>query len=186
MGTRHIIVHLIRGEAKDAHEAITRNLAEKLDAFPIHDRIVPHLTLKRWFELDETGMTELYDTLDTFAATHTQSDYRLHGLSNFGDGVIYIDVEPSPEMSQTARDLMDALHGIINMTFDEYDAIEDDFHATVAMRALKPFNFQETWDYLQTQKPLDFKMKFDNFAVLRKDTDKWIPERIWELPSIKT
>ena len=33
MGSRHIIVHLIRGEAKDAHEAMTRNLVEKLDAF---------------------------------------------------------------------------------------------------------------------------------------------------------
>lgn len=179
---RHIIVHLIRGEAKEAHEAITRDLVEKLDAFPIHDRIVPHLTLKRWFELNEEGMGEVYKVLDEFAASHSQSDYRLHGFNNFGEGVIYVDIDPSQEMSDSARDLMNALHTVKDMTFDEYDAIEDDFHATVAMGALKPFDFKETWGYLLTRRPLDFDMKFDNIALLRRDTDKWVPERVWELP----
>lgn len=182
MESRRIIVHLIRGEAKEAHEAITRDLVEKLNAFSIHDRIAPHLTLKRWFELDEAGMEEVHKVLDEFATSHTQSDYRLLGLNNFGEGVIYVDVDPSPEMSQTARDLMTALHGVKDMTFDEIDAIEDDFHATVAMRALKPFDFEETWNYLQTLEPLDFAMKFDNIAVLKKENEKWVPERIWELP----
>ena len=181
---RHIIVHLIRGDAKEAHEAITKDLVEKFDAFPIHDRIVPHLTLKRWFELDETGMGEVYKALDEFATSHTQSDYRLHGFNNFGEGVIYVDVDPSEKMTQSAGELMSALRGIKDMTFDEYDAIEGDFHATVAMRALKPFDFKETWDYLLTQKALDFNMKFDNVAVLKKDNDKWIAERVWELPNI--
>jgi hypothetical protein len=56
MESRYILVHLIRGEAKKAHEEITHKLAEHLDGFPIHERIVPHLTLKRWFELDEIGI----------------------------------------------------------------------------------------------------------------------------------
>lgn len=182
--SRHIIVHLIRGEVKEAHEAITRDLVAKLDAFPIHDRIVPHLTLKRWFELSEAGMREVYKVLDEFATSHTQSEYHLHGFNNFGEGVIYIDVDPSVEMSQSARDLMNALHTVKDMTFDEYDAIEDDFHATVAMRALKPFDFRETWDYLQMQKVPDFTMKFDNIAVLRKDSDTWVAESVWELPAV--
>ena len=50
---RRIIAHAIRGDAKIAHEAITRDLAEKFDSFPIHERIPPHLTLKRWFELED-------------------------------------------------------------------------------------------------------------------------------------
>jgi hypothetical protein len=87
-------------------------------------------------------------------------------------------------MTQSARDLMDALHGVKDMTFDEYDAIEGDFHATVAMRALKPFDFNQTWEYLQTQRALDFNMKFDNVAVLKKDGDKWVAERVWELSTV--
>jgi len=166
---RRIIVHLIRGKAKDAHEAITRNLVEALDAFPIHDRIVPHLTIKRWFELDDQGLTQLYSVLDTFAATHAQSNYRLHDFNNFGEGVIYVDVDASAEMLAGAKDLMKALRHIQGMTFDEYDEIEGDFHATVAMRALKPFDFNDTWNYLQTLDKMDFSLKFDNVAVLKRE-----------------
>jgi hypothetical protein len=34
MEDKRIIVHLIEGEAKKAHENITRSLVDKLDAFP--------------------------------------------------------------------------------------------------------------------------------------------------------
>lgn len=44
---------MLRGVAKVAHENLTKDLVEELGAFPIHDRIDPHLTLKRWFELDK-------------------------------------------------------------------------------------------------------------------------------------
>jgi 2'-5' RNA ligase len=184
MKSRHIIVHLIRGAAKEAHEAMTRGLVETLDAFPIHDHVVPHLTLKRWFELDQAGIEEVYKVLDTFVTTQTQSGYRLHGLNNFGEGVIYIGVDSSKEMSQGARDLMAILHTVKDMTFDEIDAIEDNFHATVAMRALKPFNFKQTWDYLQAQEALDFNLNFDNIALLKKEGEKWVPARIWEIPTL--
>lgn len=144
MNSRRIIVHLIRGEAKEAHEEMTRNLADHLDAFPIHERIVPHLTLKRWFELDEASLEMLHDCLDEFVTTHTQSPYRLHGLNHFGERVIYVDVEPSAEMSIIAKYLLNSLRKINGITFDEQDEIEDGFHATLAMRALKPFDFKET------------------------------------------
>jgi 2'-5' RNA ligase len=181
---RHIIVHLLRGEAKEAHEAITRDLVEKFDAFPIHDRIVPHLTLKRWFELNEAGMESVYKALDIFTKHHNQSDYKLGGFGHFGEGVIYVDVKPSLEMSAAARDLMAAMHDIEGMTFDEYDDIEGDFHATVAMRALKPFDFEQTWNYLNTTEGMDFDMKFDNIAILKKEEDKWVVDRVWELPNM--
>lgn len=181
METRRIIVHLIRGEAKVAHEHITRSLVEKLDAFPVHDRVVPHLTIKRWFELDEAGLQSVYGTLDKIAETHKQSSYRLHGFNNFGEGVIFVDVEASQEMLDTVSAVMQAMRDIEGMTFDEYDEIEGDLHATVAMQALKPFDFQETWDYLQTLPEFDMNLQFDNIAVLKKVDNKWIPEKVWEL-----
>ncbi len=181
---RHIIVHLLRGEAGKAHEAITRGLTERFDTFPIHNRIVPHLTLKRWFELDEAGMEQLYKTLDSFAASHVQSDYRLHGFNHFGEDVIYVDVKPSSEMSLTVRELMEDLHTINGMTFDEFDNTEDDFHATVVMGALKPFDYAPILEYLNAKEGMDFNMKFDNIAVLKRDTGKWVVDRVWELPSV--
>ena len=181
METKRIIVHLIRGEAKEAHEHITKSLVEKLDAFPVHERIVPHLTIKRWFELDDTGLQSVYAALDKIAETHKQSSYRLHGLNNFGEGVIFVDVKPSQETLNTVNAVMQAMREIEGMTFDEYDEIQGDLHATVAMRALKPFDFKETWDYLQTLPQIDMDLQFDNIAILKKVENKWVPEKVWEL-----
>ena len=178
---RRVIVHLIRGEAGTAHEAITKDLTQKFDTFPLHNRIPPHLTLKRWFELDERGMEALYICLDDFASLHQPSDYLLKGFGSFGKDVMYIDVLPSAQMRSSAHDLMTALYTIPNLTFDEFDGIEDDFHATVAMGALKPFDYEQVWDYLKTGVLPDFKMKFDNIAVLKKENEKWLVERVWEL-----
>ncbi len=181
MDNRRIIVHLIRGEAKEAHENITRSLVEKLDAFPVHDRVVPHLTIKRWFELDEVGVQAVYAAIEKIIETHKQSPYRLHGYNHFGEGVIFVDVEPSQKMLDTVSAVMTAMRDIEGMTFDEYDEIEGDLHATVAMAALKPFDFKETWDYLHTLPELDMKLQFDNIAVLKKVDGKWVPEKVWEL-----
>ncbi|MEK7574623.1 MAG: 2'-5' RNA ligase family protein [Patescibacteria group bacterium] len=177
---KRVIVHLIRGEAGKAHEDITKDLTLKFDAFPLHDRIPPHLTLKRWFDMDEKGMETLYECLDDFVNSHKQSNYSLAGFGNFGKDVIYVDVIPSREMSQSVLDLMSALHGIKEMTFDEFDN-GSDFHATVAMNALKSFDYEQIWNYLEAEKQPNFKMKFDNIAILKKPVDKWIVDRVWEI-----
>ncbi len=177
---RHIVAHLIRGEAGEAHKNITKDLTLKFDTFPLHDRIPPHLTLKRWFEMDEKGMEALYKCLDNFANSHKQTEYSLAGFGNFGKDVIYVDVVPSPEMSQNALDLMNALHEIKEMTFDEFDN-GSDFHATLVMGALKPFDYDQIWNYLKTIEQPNFKMKFDNVAILKKPIDKWVIDRVWEI-----
>ena len=181
MENKRIIVHLIRGEAKDAHENITRSLVDKLDAFPVHDRVVPHLTIKRWFDSHVVDINSVYEAINQIVTTHKQSSYRLHGLNNFGEGVIYVDVDASKETLQTVRAVMAALREIDGMTFDEYDEIQGDLHATVAMNSLKPFDFKETWDYLQTLPAIDMNLQFDNIAILKKENNKWIPEKVWEL-----
>jgi len=178
---KRILVHLIRGEAQSAHEAITKDLAERFDTFPLHDRIAPHLTLKRWFELSDEGMKGLYTVLDDFADLHTQTAYRLKGFGHFGEDVIYVDVVPSKETSSAVRELMAVLHGIEGMTFDEYDNEEDDLHATVVMGALGPFDFDEVWNYVTSIKQPDFVMRFDNIALLKRTEERWVLERVWEL-----
>lgn len=178
---RHLIAHLIRGEARVAHEQITADLAEKFDSFPIHERIQPHLTLKRWFELDTEGMAALDTVLNAFAKEHKQSGYSLKGYGHFGTEVIYVDVEPDPETSKTIRALMTALRSVNGMTFDEFDEEEDDLHATVAMAALKPFDFARVWSYLQEARQPEFAMSFDNYALMRREESGWVVVRVWEL-----
>jgi 2'-5' RNA ligase len=121
--------------------------------------------------------------LDSFTASQRQSEYSLSGFGNFGEGVIYIDVLPSPEMSLSVTALLETLRKVDGLTFDEFDTARD-FHATVAMRALKPFDFKKIWNYLESGPQPDFKMKFDNIAVFKKPSDSddvWVVEHIWEL-----
>lgn len=177
---RHIIVHLIRGEAKEYHESLTKDLVEKFDVFPIHERIQPHLTLKRWFELDEASMTNLYKILDEYAASHTQSGYVMDRFNNFRDDVIFLDATASEKMRSDALELMTALRTHPNLEFDEYDN-GSDFHATLTMAALKPFDYEAIRDYLNTIEQPHFDMTFDNIATMKKVEGKWVVDKIWEL-----
>ena len=178
---RYIIVHLIRGEAKKAHEAITKDLATRFNSFPIHERLPPHLTIKRWFEIDDKGMAVVRNTLDAFIASHTQSDYNLSEFNHFGDGVIYVDVKASQKMLSDIGQLKDSLRQVENLTFDEFEDRELVLHATVAMKALRLFDFTQLWDYLQTTNAPNFDLRFDNIALMKKETDTWVMDTVWEL-----
>lgn len=177
---RYIIAHLIEGEAKQRHEALTAELAERFNIFPLHERIPPHLTLKRWWHSEDVKIEDVYKVLDGFVATQSASSYKLSGFGSFRDDVIYVDVQPSADMNKSAQDLIKALHDVPNLTFDEYDN-GSDFHATVALGALKTFEFQPIWDYLQTIEQPDFTMSFDNIATLKRGDDVWEVDRVWTL-----
>jgi len=178
---RHIVAHLIRGKAKKYHQNLTQDLTEKFDTFPIHDRILPHLTLKRWFEIDAVGMESIYKTIDNFVNSRTQCDYELKSFGHFGEEVVYLDVSPSKEMLILVKDLKNELHKIEKLTFDDIDDIENDFHATLVFSALKPFDFNSVRDYLGKLPQPNLKMKFDNIAVLKKPVDKWVIDKVWEI-----
>lgn len=177
---RHIITHLVRGHARGYHEALTKDLVEKFNVFPIHNRIQPHLTLKRWFELDDEDMDILYSLLDSYATTHTQSDYVMDGFSNFRDDVIFIDVKPSEKMQADVQDLMQTLRTHPSLAFDQYDN-GSDFHATLTMSALKEFDYDAIRNYLETIPQPNFTMKFNNIATMKKVDGVWEVDRVWEL-----
>jgi|GEM_PF-3049859 len=177
---RHIIVHLVQGEARDYHESLTKELVGKFDVFPIHERIQPHLILKRWFELSDTDMETLYGLLDTYAASHTQSNYVMDSFDNFRDDVIFLNAKPSEKMQTDVQDLMKTLRTHPSLEFDEYDN-GSDFHATLTMTALKEFDYDAVRSYLENIKQPDFAMKLNNIATMKKVDSKWIVDKVWEL-----
>lgn len=177
---RRIIVHLIRGEAGEVHINLTKDLAKKFEGFPFHNHIPPHLTLKRYFEIDEIDVENLFQKLDGFASSLKQSHYLLSGLGHFGKDVIYVDVKPSLEMKQDVSKLLGILHTVNGIQFDEYDNA-DNFHASLAISAHRPFDYDKFWEYLSSIKPLDFKMNFDNISVLKRGKDRWEIERVFEI-----
>ena len=179
---KYVIVHLIRGEAKKFHEDITKKLTRKFGAYPLHDRVPPHITLKYDKKLDEKIIGKVYTYLDNFISSHNQSNYLLSGFGHFGKDVIYVDTIPSPEMSQDVLDLMSILHKVEGFTFNKFDTPKK-FHASLARRSLKTFDYGQIWNYLKTMPKPNFKMKFDNVATLKKanGSDKWSIDRVWEI-----
>lgn len=177
---RHIIAHLVRGEANDYLISLSKDLVEKFDVFPIHNRIPFHFTLKRWFEISDEDMQKLHLLLDDFTKSHTQSAYTMNTFGNFREDVLFLDVEPSEKMHSNVLELMEVLHTHPSLTFDEYDN-GSDFHATLTMSALKPFNFQEIKEYLDAVKRPNFNLKFDNIAILKKPETEWVVDKVWEL-----
>jgi len=177
---RHVVAHLVRGEARDYHIELTKDLVDKFDIFPIYNRIPPHLTLKRWFELSDADMRLLHNILDEYTATHSQSDYKMNRFSNFREDVLFLDVTPSEKMRKDVLELMDALHTHPSLEFDEYDN-GSDFHATLTMRALKEFDFKAVQSYLNSLEQPNFNMKFDNIAILKKLETEWVVDKVWEL-----
>ena len=163
---RHIIAHLVRGGANDYLISLSKELVNKFDTFPIHNRIPFHFTLKRWFEISDEDMQKLHMLLDDFARSHTQSDYSMNIFGNFREDVLFLDVEPSEKMQSDVLQLMDVLHTHPSLTFDDYDN-GSDFHATLAMNALKPFDFDVIKNYLDTIEQPAFNLKFDNIAILK-------------------
>lgn len=177
---RHNIVHLLNGEAEIMHHSVMDDIAEKFDIVPFYKLMPSHLTLKRGFESDEVDMMDLYERLDTFSTAHTSSEYSLKGWGQFPGKAIYIDVTASKKMSDTVAALLNSIRNMSGMNFHEYDN-GGEFHASVALSALQPFDFEKVWNYLQTIEQPDFEMKFDNIAILKKPEDVWVVDRIFEI-----
>ena len=104
----------------------------------------------------------------------------MNKFGGFREDVLFLDVEPTEKMQSDVLELMDVLHTHPSLTFDEYDN-GSDFHATLAMSALKPFDFDAIKAYLITIKQPDFILKFDNIAILKKPDTGWMVDRVWQL-----
>lgn len=178
---RYNVVHLIRGEAKIFHEKITRDLTDTFGSYPIHEYIPPHLTLKWPFESDEEGLSAVNTVINSICQTHRKSDYHLRGFGHFENAAIYIDAIPSPEMKATVTDLQTKLAALPGIALNEFDTTQK-FHASVAVSRLKPYSLEQLWEHLQKGPQPDFAMKFDNIALMKKVGNKWIVDRVTEIP----
>ncbi len=177
---KYDIVHLLRGEAKTAHEKIIHALVQKFDAYPLYYYIPAHLTLKRAFELDESAAEKLYTAIDAFAKTHRATSYQLTGFGNFENAAVYIDVVTSAEMRRSLSDLQQSVSEATGVALDEFDR-EQHLHASVAVGALKPFNLREICGYVRSLEQPNFSLKFDNVTVLKKIDGVWKIDRITEI-----
>lgn len=181
---KYFVAHLIRGEADILQNRVIRDLVAKFGTYPVYEYVPSHITLKTSFDFDENRIGEVYGAVENFTSAHSQSDYRLKGYGNFGDVAIFIDVLPSDEMKSGVTELQNSLAKVPGVQLGQFD-YNQKFHATVALGKLKPYSLNEIWSYLPSLPQPDFAMKFDNVAILKKISDRWIIEKIFEIKGRK-
>jgi calcineurin-like phosphoesterase family protein/2'-5' RNA ligase len=94
-------------------------------------RPVPHITLVGGFSTNDEA--KLIRDFESISRSYGLIHYVIEGIDTFPDtGVVYLDVQPSPELIAYRRELRDKLHRYCSLC--QYDKKESfEFHSTIAM-----------------------------------------------------
>ncbi|HII81582.1 MAG TPA: hypothetical protein HA261_14620 [Methanosarcina sp.] len=94
-------------------------------------RPVPHITLVGGFSTSNEA--RLVRDFESVSRNYDLIRYVIEGIDTFPDtGVVYLDVQPSPELVAYRRELRDKLQGYCSLC--QYDKKEPfEFHSTIAM-----------------------------------------------------
>ena len=167
---KYAIVCLIKGDAEKFSETIRSDVAKKFNVTRAIKKNPPsHITLKYPFETKK--IKELEKIIENFGNSNKRAKYKLNGYDSFGKNVIFIKIEPSNEMTNIHKKLIDELKKIKWMTWKKFDG-NVHFHASVAHSDINENNFDEIWNYVNQNKP-KFDLFFDNITLLKLIDGVW-------------
>lgn len=102
----------------------------------------PHVTVKRTFEVDSIAdITKCAEIMGTVAEKYNPIPLSFHGVANFNEKVIYMQVAPSSPLRHMHKDLLTALESKFSNARSTLEADEMVFHTTLTMQlSLEQFN----------------------------------------------
>lgn len=158
-----------------AHNFMARHQVEILRRHGINEGLtaVPHVTLKLGFKTPDLETFAGY--LDEVAKSTPTFEVTLRGIGSFEEGVIFLDVEPTPALDQLRRRIVRELAERYQI---EPRPLEDDrfhFHSTLAY-GLTQKAFEQELVRLTPLKPT-FHFKAQTLALLCHTGDHWITYR---------
>jgi hypothetical protein len=167
---KYFVAHLLTGDAKTYHERLTRDIAYRYGVYPLHERVVPHFTVKAPFECDEEGIAEVERVLRSFAHNESAAPYTIRGFGKFGFRTAYLDVHRSPEAVSLVRRAIRTVND--NLPWMTKAPLEGNkLHASVA-RFMTRKQSRRVGRYLSTQQAF-FNQRLDNIAILKKEGRSW-------------
>ncbi|NUO02498.1 MAG: 2'-5' RNA ligase family protein, partial [Saprospiraceae bacterium] len=130
----------------------------------------PHLTLIPPFTWPEMRFDVLADCLHGFTRQHPIPTVRLLNFSSFPPRVIFVNVEPDPELQQFQQSLENHLEEQLNIRTDRQYGFHP--HVTVAFKDLRESVFPQAWAYFSAQ---TFAHTFQppGMALLRHNGQYW-------------
>ena len=167
---KYFVAYLLTGGAKTYHEGLTRALSKRYRIFPLHEKVVPHITVKPPFEADEEGIAEVERVLRSFAHGVTATPLSFSGFGRFGFKTAYIDTKGSPQAVELVRSLIKTLNDNISW-LPRFPLEGNKLHASIA-RFMDRVQSRRVARYLAHEKAR-FEASLDNIAILRKEGQAW-------------
>lgn len=171
MTERYFIAFLLTGPDAINHRELTRHVSERFGTWKVHERVPPHVTIVRPFELDDV------EPVKTFLRDWTQQisnrgQIKFDGFDRFDDAVVFVKTLPDAFARKTAEALRNAIKEL-PMIPPREDFPDWHPHATLAYK-LTPALIKEIWSYVQTLEPPVFNLPFSSVTLFR-----FAPEETW-------
>ncbi len=135
-------------------------------------RSPPHITLVPPFEWPTTQLTALTGSLEEFAKEQAPVAVELRGFGAFAPRVIYIHVEPSPELQQLQAKAQRHMSLLLNLQATTAPPRPFVPHITVAFRDLRPAQFRAAWPQFQSR-PFQGSFLASALTLLAHDGRRW-------------
>lgn len=140
----YLIEFRFSGFAKQSIKELKINITKK---FGVSKRkIVPHITLAGTVSTNDEK--RLVQEIVDVCKKYDLIKFKMDGVDNFRDEVIFVKIEPSPELENLRLEIAERLYKFCKTTKFDRDE-EFKFHATLVLKDIQK-KFDRIWDYVQT------------------------------------
>jgi 2'-5' RNA ligase len=147
-------------------------------------RSPPHVTLQPPFEWEKREIEHLSESLTHFSRGFEPLRMALDGFSAFKPRVIYIQVQPDPQLSALQHSLNSHLAQNFQLIHAPSQSRPFTPHLTVAFRDLSKENFYRAWQEFEHKK-IFYKFSVPSLTLLRHNGKQWTIEREFPFTSNK-
>ncbi len=151
--------------------AIQQQIAEQF-ASRAALRSPPHITLVPPFEWPTAELAALTGSLEEFAKEQAPVAVELRGFGAFPPRVIYIHVEPSPELQRLQTQVQHHMNLLLKPEPSPVPPRPFVPHITVAFRDLRPAQFRAAWPQFQIR-PFQGSFLASALTLLIHDSKRW-------------
>lgn len=168
---KYFIGYAISGEAKDYLYNLTKEISEKYDTWPLHEKIPPHLTIYRPFDSEDL---ELVRSVLKEMKGKVDGHFLLSNFNRFEDKVVFVDVEVDDVTKDAVLNLRKELQHLPNMQIEDFPDWHP--HATIANHLPAEIILQ-IWEYVSGLERPNYSLRFDNVCIFRSEGGKkWVIE----------
>ena len=127
-------------------------------------RVVPHITLAGPLTTDDEA--QLVQQTVAACKKYQKVKFKLAGFDKFKKNVIYVKINPSPELISIQKDIAKRLDGFCELS--EYDLKSPfTFHGTLYMDKNGIDDFDKIWEFVNTYRIPEFDMHVARVAILK-------------------